>query len=121
MEILAAILAVVPTESPAMVAKGPQDVTTFEDRIVAEAMRLIWSRTHEPMTVDMVARQLPLTRRSLERRFRGVVGHTIHEEIIRCRLERATRLLVSTSLSVQEVAPRPASPAPTRWAASSIV
>jgi AraC-like DNA-binding protein len=104
MEILAAILAVVPVESPDMVAKGPRDVTTFEDRIVAEAMRLIWSRTHEPMTVDMVARQLPLARRSLERRFRSVVGHTLHEEIVRCRLERATRLLVSTTLSIQEVA-----------------
>jgi AraC-like DNA-binding protein len=104
MEILAAILAVVPTESPAMVAKGPQDVTTYEDRIVAEAMRLIWGQTQEPMSVDRVAKQLPLTRRSLERRFRAVVGHTIHEEIVRCRLERASRLLANTSLSIQEVA-----------------
>jgi len=104
MEILAAILAAVPTESAEMVAKGPQDVTTFEDRIVAEAMRLIWGQSQEPMSVERVARQLPLTRRSLERRFRSVVGHTIHEEIIHCRLERATRLLVNTHLSIQEVA-----------------
>jgi len=104
MEILAAILAVVPTESVEMVAQGPQDVTSFEDRIVVEALRLIWSRSHGPMSVDMIARQLPLARRSLERRFHAVVGHTIHEEIIRCRLERATRLLVGTPLSVQEVA-----------------
>ncbi|MBN2217247.1 MAG: AraC family transcriptional regulator [Pirellulales bacterium] len=104
MEILAAILAAAPTESPAMVAKGPQEITAFEDRVVAEAMRLIWGQSHEPMTVEMVARQLPITRRSLERRFRAVVGHTIHEEFIRCRLERATRLLASTNLSIQEVA-----------------
>lgn len=103
-EILAAILAVVPTESAKMVTKGPNEVSTFEDRIVAEAMRLIWGQSHEPMSVAKVARQLPLARRTLERRFRTVVGHTIHEEITHCRLERATRLLASTNLSVHEVA-----------------
>jgi AraC-like DNA-binding protein len=103
-EILAAVLAAVPTESAEMVAKGPQEVSTYEDRVVAEAMRLIWSQTQEPMSVDKVAKQLPVARRSLERRFRSVAGHTIHEEIVRCRLERATRLLTSTNLSIQEVA-----------------
>jgi len=104
MEILAAILTAAPIESEIMVAKGPQDVTAYEDRIVAEAMRLIWGQSHEPMTVARVAKQLPLARRSLERRFRTVVGHTIHDEIVRCRLERATRLLTSTNLSIEEVA-----------------
>ncbi|MBN1909731.1 MAG: AraC family transcriptional regulator [Pirellulales bacterium] len=104
MELLAAILAATASDSIELVAKGPRDITTFEDRIVAEAMRLIWEQSHEPLTVEKVARQLPLTRRSLERRFRTVVGHTIHEEIVHCRVERATRLLTNTNLSIQEVA-----------------
>ena len=68
-----------------------------------EVAQGIVGETVEPMTVEAVARQLPLTRRSLERRFRNVVGHTIHEEIVYCRLERAARLLVNTHLSIQEV------------------
>jgi len=51
-----------------------------------------------------LSRQLPITRRSLERRFRAAVGHGIHDEIVRCRLERARRLLVGTELSLKEVA-----------------
>ncbi len=54
--------------------------------------------------VSDVARQLPVTQRSLERRFREALGHTIHDEIIRCRLERARRLLTKTDMSIGEVA-----------------
>ena len=104
LRILAAILATAPTESPEMVAKGPEHVATVEDRLVADAMRLIWDKSHKPMTVADIARQLPTTRRSLERRFRDVVGHTLLEEITRCRLERAARLLAHTALSIKEVA-----------------
>ncbi|MBN2023221.1 MAG: AraC family transcriptional regulator [Pirellulales bacterium] len=104
MELLAAVTTAAPSDSAEMVAKGPEEVTTYEDRVVAEALRLIWSQSHEPMTVKDVARQLPLTRRSLERRFRQVVGHTIHEAIILCRLERARRLLAGTHLSIHEIA-----------------
>jgi LacI family transcriptional regulator len=56
------------------------------------------------LTVSDVARQLPITRRSLERRFHAALGHTILEEITHCRLDRAKRLLVRTDLSIKEVA-----------------
>jgi AraC-like DNA-binding protein len=103
-QLLAALLAGAPAESAEMVAKGPGNVTAVEDRLVAEAMRLIWDKSLKPMTVADVARQLPTTRRSLERRFRDVIGHTILEEITRCRLERATRLLTHSAMSIKQVA-----------------
>ena len=104
LEILAALSAVAEREPTELITQGPQDVVTVKDRMVAEAMRLIWRQSQEPMTVDSLARQLPITRRSLERRFRAAVGHGIHEEIVRCRLERAKRLLTQTDLSLKEVA-----------------
>jgi AraC-like DNA-binding protein len=104
LEILAAVSAAAESEPAELIARGPQDVATVKDRIVAEAMRLIWQQSHRPMTIDGLARQLPITRRSLERRFRVAVGHGIHEEIVRCRLERAKRLLIATDLSLKEVA-----------------
>ena len=103
LEILAAVSAAAESEPAELIAHGPQDVFTVKDRIVAEAMRLIWEQSHRPMTIDGLARQLPITRRSLERRFRAAVGHGIHDEIVRCRLERAKRLLVATDLSLKEV------------------
>jgi AraC-like DNA-binding protein len=103
-EILAAVSAVAECEPAELIAQGPQDVVTVKDRMVAEAMRLIWEQSQGPMTVDHLSRQLPITRRSLERRFRAAVGHGIHDEIVRCRLARAKRLLVGTELSLKEVA-----------------
>jgi AraC-like DNA-binding protein len=103
-EILAAVSAATEDEPAELIAQGPQDVVTVKDRMVAEAMRLIWEQSQGPMTVDHLSRQLPITRRSLERRFRAAIGHGIHDEIVRCRLERAKRLLVATDLSLKEVA-----------------
>jgi AraC-like DNA-binding protein len=104
LEILAAVSAEAESEPAELIAHGPQDVVAVKDRIVAEAMRLIWEQSHRPMTIDGLAKQLPITRRSLERRFRAAVGYGIHEEIVRCRLERAKRLLAATDLSLKEVA-----------------
>jgi len=111
-EILAAILAAVHPESAELVGKGPRDVATVEDRLVADALRLIWEQSQRAVTVGELSRQLPVTRRSLERRFREALGHTIHEEITRCRLERARRLLAKTDLSVKEVAAAAGFPSP---------
>jgi len=103
LEILAAVSATAESESAELIAQGPQEVFTVKDRIVAETMRLIWEQSHRPMTIDGLSRLLPITRRSLERRFRAAIGYGIHDEIVRCRLERAKRLLVATELSLKEV------------------
>lgn len=102
--ILAAAAGTAACEHADLIAQGPEEVRVVRDRMVAEAMRLIWQQSHHPMTVDHLARQLPITRRSLERRFLAAVGHGIHDEIVRCRLERAKRLLLNTALSLKEVA-----------------
>ena len=91
-------------ESAELVSQGPQRVRTVEDRIVAEALQRIWKASLGTITVPEIVRPLPLTRRSLERRFQNALGHTIHEEITLCRLERATRLLQSTEMSISKVA-----------------
>ena len=104
MEILAAISAATEREPAELIAHGPQNVVAVKDRMVAEAVRLIWQQSQGPMTVANLARQLPITRRSLERRFSAAIGHGIHEEIVLCRLERAKRLLVATDLALKEVA-----------------
>jgi len=109
MEILAAVLAAGETKSADLAGSvpdspGPSNAVTISDRLVADALRIIWEQSERDLTVGDVAEQVPLTQRSLERRFREALGHTIHDEIIRCRLERARRLLIKTDLSIKEVA-----------------
>jgi LacI family transcriptional regulator len=54
---------------------------------------------------DLV-RATPLTRRVLERRFRKVVGHTVHREIVRVRMQRVRQLLLETDLPMTVIARR---------------
>jgi LacI family transcriptional regulator len=57
-----------------------------------------------PIRVPDIVTHTGLSRRSLERRFTATLGHTLLEEITRCRLDRAKRLLLETDLSIERVA-----------------
>ena len=75
-----------------------------DDPIVQRALEIIWTHSHCPMSVSDIARQLPVTRRTLDRRFVEATGHSVLEEINACRLSRAKRLLTETDLPVKTVA-----------------
>jgi AraC-like DNA-binding protein len=78
--------------------------TKQDDPIVQRALELIWTHSHFPMSVSDIARQLPVTRRTLDRRFVEATGHSVLDEINACRLSRAKRLLAETDLPVKTVA-----------------
>lgn len=106
LEILASVVAEVqskPDRIDLSVDQG-QPRTSIDDRLVADALRLIWDESRGDMTVTDLEKQLPVTRRHLERRFRSVLGHTIYDEILNCRMERARKLLANTDLLMKEVA-----------------
>src|SRR4029079_13225059 len=75
-----------------------------DDPIVQRAMEIIWTHGNCPMSVSDIARQLPVTRRTLDRRFVESTGRSVLEEINACRLSRAKRLLTETDLPVKTVA-----------------
>jgi len=102
MEILALVLAPAQPEVP-QPATQPF-VKPLCDRLVAEVVRFIWSHSRPDLTVGDVVAHFPVTRRSLERRVQRVLGHTILDEIVRCRIERARRLLRETDLPLKAVA-----------------
>ena len=76
------------------------------DPSVAAALRAIWSGIGRPLKVASILRGIPTSRRTLERRFRDVLGRTIHDEIRRSHLDQAKRLLVETRESLKVVAAR---------------
>jgi len=81
-----------------------QSALCVDDPIVQRALEIIWSQSPHPMSVGDIARQLPVTRRTLDRRFVEATGHSVLEEINTCRLIRAKRLLEETDLPVKTVA-----------------
>ncbi|AQQ09398.1 Xylose operon regulatory protein [Sedimentisphaera cyanobacteriorum] len=80
------------------------DRNLFKDRLLSEAMHYIWSHSHRNMTVNDVADNLPVTRRTLERKFHALLGTTLGKQITRCRIERAKKMLTNTSLPVSHIA-----------------
>ena len=102
MEILARVF--VSEEADAIEPATQPFTGVVQDRMVAEAIRFIWNHTQEKLTVSEVVSTLPVSRRSLERRFQSVLGHTLLEEITRCRVERAKRLLEETDTPLKSIA-----------------
>lgn len=76
----------------------------IEDEIVRAAIEIIWNDTHTPpLAVANVARKLPVTRRTLDRRFSESLGRSVLDEINACRFARAKRLLLETDLPIKTV------------------
>ncbi|HEV2294919.1 MAG TPA: substrate-binding domain-containing protein [Tepidisphaeraceae bacterium] len=87
-----------------MVARFSTHVTSTEDADVAQAMNFIRDHVQAGITVEDVLRAIPLSRRTLELRFRSAIGRSPAEEIRRVRIERAKRLLVDTDAGMAGVA-----------------
>jgi AraC-like DNA-binding protein len=84
------------------VAAMPQP--PVEDELVASAIDLIWTQSHRPLSVEQIADELGVSRRTIERRVRAAIGRSVLEEIQACRLSRAKRLLRETDLPIKTVA-----------------
>lgn len=82
------------------------DVLAMDDRDVAEAVRFIRQHACEPLAVDDVAEHVSLSRSVLKRRFRAVLGRSVHEEIVRMRIKRAQELLSQTDMPIRLIAER---------------
>jgi len=87
-----------------VVTRESTDVLATHDRELAEAISLIREHACEGLRLKDFARMTKLSRRTLERRVRNLLGRSPKEEITRVQLESAKRLLVDTDLPVADVA-----------------
>jgi LacI family transcriptional regulator len=88
-----------------VVTRQSTDVLAVEDSDVAAALRHIHEHATEGLSVKQMLDAVPINRRTLERRFVSVLGHTPLEEIRRVRLERA-KVLLQTDLPIYDIAVR---------------
>jgi LacI family transcriptional regulator len=87
-----------------VVPRRSTDVFAVKDELVVAAVEYIRRKEGVEISVDTVANDLAVSRRSLERRFGAKMGRTILEEIQLARLARAQRLLAETGHSISKVA-----------------
>jgi LacI family transcriptional regulator len=87
-----------------VITRQSSDTLAIDDEDVAASVRFIRNNVGRPMNVDDILQDVQISRRSLERRFRQVLGRSPLEEIRRAHLERAQHLLAGTDLSMPAVA-----------------
>jgi LacI family transcriptional regulator len=71
---------------------------------ISEALKLIRTDYASLQDVDELAQRLSISRRTVERRFRDLLGRSPLDEIVRVRTAAARQLLAETQLSVAQIA-----------------
>ncbi len=87
-----------------IITRSSSDAVALRDADVVDAVRYIRENAREGIVVEDVLAKIPLSRRTLERRFQAALGITPKEEIQRVRVEQAKHLLSKSALSIQEIA-----------------
>ncbi|NEX77144.1 D-xylose utilization transcriptional activator XylR [Aeromonas rivipollensis] len=85
------------------VERRSSDYRSLHDPAVIQAMHYIRNYACSGIKVEQVLDSVGISRSNLERRFKEEVGKTIHAVIHTEKLEKARNLLVSTSLSINDV------------------
>lgn len=87
-----------------IVTRRSTEAIRIADPLVVKTLEFIWLNIGSSINVADVARHLNVSRRLLEIHTRKALGRTVHDEIIRVRLNRAQSLLRDTRLTINEIA-----------------
>jgi LacI family transcriptional regulator len=80
------------------------DVLAVEDPMVRKAIQYMQNHAHRCFELSELVAVVPISRRSLEIRFKKWIGRTMQEELSRVRVARAVNLLRETNLPIVEIA-----------------
>ena len=89
-----------------VVVRGSTQQTTVSDPFLAKVMTAIYEGAAGPLSVDDLLKVVPLSRASLERRFRQFLNRTPLQEIRRVRIAHVRQLLMATDLPLKNIASR---------------
>src|SRR3954452_5124601 len=91
-------------EALGVVTRRSTDIVAVDDVEISNALHFIRRQHGRNLSVDRIAAEVGLSRRTLEKRFREVIGRTILDEVQLTRLDRAKRLLLETTHPISKVA-----------------
>ena len=95
---------VIPPER--LIARQSTNVLACDDPDLAVALRFVREHACDPVHVAQVLEVVRVSRSTLEKKFRAVLGRTVHAEIQRVQVGMAKDLLARTNLLVKQVARR---------------
>lgn len=90
----------------ALIERQSTDFPGEVDPIAVQAARIIRRRACEAVRVPELVGSLPVSYRTVDRRFQQEFGRSLQAEITRVRMERARHLLTTTHLPLSTIAER---------------
>lgn len=87
-----------------VVSRESTDNLAIEDNDISKAIRFIREHDSELVQVGDVVDAVPMSRRSLERSFRKLLGRSVFEEIKRVHVNKFALMLVETNMSISQIA-----------------
>ncbi len=80
------------------------DIMAIEHPWVARTLKLIWQNYQQPINVGAIAEDIPMSYRRLHDAFVKHVGRTMADELRRCRIEHAAKMLLETNAKLHQIA-----------------
>ncbi|MBP1594574.1 MAG: xylR 1, partial [Bacteroidetes bacterium] len=87
-----------------IVQRQSTNVYPIQDKEIAKALKFIDECTLEKINVDDVVKQVPLSRRLLEIRFKQFTKMSIYQYIMKKRMDHFAQLLIESKAPVNEIA-----------------
>jgi LacI family transcriptional regulator len=87
-----------------IICRQSTDILAIKDPLVARAVRFIREHACEGINVHDVLREVPMSRRVLESRFKKLIERSPQEEIVKTRIRRVKELLKETELPLYIIA-----------------
>lgn len=80
------------------------DIYSTDDPYVLQAIKYIHQNLSNKLGVEDIVKQIPLSRRLLEMRFKSVTGEPIYQYILKLRIENFAQLLLSSNEPISTIA-----------------
>jgi LacI family transcriptional regulator len=87
-----------------VISRRSTDTVAIDDVDVAQALNIIRAQACKPIQISDILRVIPVSRSSIERKFRQAIGRSPTEEIHRVRMAKAKSLLAETDMPMQKIA-----------------
>jgi LacI family transcriptional regulator len=87
-----------------VVTRHSTDIFASKDKYIVSALKYIHGNLDKNLKVDQVLKEVPLSRRSLEKRFMMTTGYPVYEYIYNQRIEKFTQKLLETDMTIFEIA-----------------
>ena len=87
-----------------VVVRQSTDKIAVKNQTLADAVHYIRSNAEKHLTVEGVAKHVSAHPRWLHEQFKKQIGHTVHDEIRKVRVDKIAEMLLETDLTIYQIA-----------------